>query len=65
MEMRTVSYRFLIPRRLAELYDSARLEVLPGAGHGFYGKDAEQAAAWVLEYLEAHKIPNALSDGNA
>lgn len=51
--------------KAAELYDSARLEVLPGAGHGFYGKDAEQAAAWVLEYLEAHKIPNALSDGNA
>lgn len=38
-----------------EAYDSARLEVLPGAGHGFYGSDAEQAVDWMQEYLEAHK----------
>ena len=42
-------------QRAEEVYDSARLEVLPGAGHGFYGNDAEQAVAWILEYLEAHK----------
>ena len=42
-------------QRAVEVYDSARLEVLPGAGHGFYGNDAEQAVAWILEYLEAHK----------
>lgn len=41
--------------KAVEAYDSARLEVLPGAGHGFYGNDAEQAITWVLEYLEIHK----------
>lgn len=40
--------------KAVETYDSARLEVLPGAGHGFYGNDAEQAITWILEYLEAH-----------
>lgn len=41
--------------RAVEVYESARLEVLPGAGHGFYGSDAEQAVTWMLEYLETHK----------
>lgn len=41
--------------RAAEVYESARLEVLPGAGHGFYGENAEQAIIWMLEYLETHK----------
>lgn len=41
--------------KAVEVYDSARLEVLPGAGHGFYGSDAEQAVTWILEYLESHK----------
>lgn len=41
--------------KAVETYDSARLEVLPGAGHGFYGSDAEQAVTWILEYLETHK----------
>lgn len=36
-------------------YRSARLEVLSGAGHGFYGQDAQQAIAWILEYLETCK----------
>lgn len=36
-------------------YPSARLEVLPGAGHGFYGADAAQATTWMLDYLEAHR----------
>lgn len=36
-------------------YRSARLEVLSGAGHGFYGQDAQQAVAWILEYLETCK----------
>ncbi len=40
--------------KAVDVYGSARLEVLPGAGHGFYGKDAEQAVAWMLEYLNAH-----------
>lgn len=41
--------------KAVEVYDSVRLEVLPGAGHGFSGSDAEQAVTWMLEYLEAHK----------
>lgn len=41
--------------KVAEVYASARLKVLPEAGHGFYGNDAEQAITWMLEYLEAHK----------
>lgn len=42
-------------QKALEVYDSARLEVLPGAGHGFHGSDAEQTIAWTLEYLESHK----------
>lgn len=41
--------------KAAAVYDSARLEILSGAGHGFYGSDAEQTIAWTLEYLESHK----------
>ena len=41
--------------KAVEVYSSARLEILPGAGHGFYGSDAEQAVTWMLEYLETHK----------
>lgn len=37
-----------------EIYDSAHLEVLPGAGHGFYGEDARQVIDWTLEYLCEH-----------
>lgn len=39
-------------KKAVEVYDSARLEILSGAGHGFYGNDAEQAVDWILEYLE-------------
>lgn len=38
-----------------EIYSSARLEVFPGAGHGFYGEDAQQAIHLMLEYLESHR----------
>lgn len=38
-----------------ETYRCARLEVLSGVGHGFYGQDAQQAIAWILEYLETRK----------
>ena len=41
--------------RAAEVYPSARLEVLSGAGHGFYGENARQANAAILEYLAAHQ----------
>lgn len=41
--------------KAVETYDSARLEVLPGAGHGFSGEDARQAIDWILEYLDTHR----------
>ncbi|MBP3490037.1 MAG: alpha/beta fold hydrolase [Roseburia sp.] len=41
--------------KAVEAYDSARLEVLPGAGHGFSGEDARQATDWILEYLNTHR----------
>lgn len=41
--------------KAADVYDSARLEVLPGAGHGFSGDDFTQATEWTLAYLEEHK----------
>lgn len=41
--------------KAVEVYNSARLEVMPGAGHGFYGQDAQQALTWILEYLKACK----------
>ena len=42
--------------RAVEIYDSAKLEILPGAGHGFYGEDAERAITWISEYLSIHTI---------
>lgn len=41
--------------KAAWVYGSARLEVLPGAGHGFSGGDARKAIDWILEYLNTHK----------
>ncbi len=36
------------------VYDSARLQVFPGAGHGFYGGDLERAQGLILDYLAEH-----------
>lgn len=41
--------------RAVEVYSSARLEVFPGAGHGFHGEDAQRAIGFMLEYLDSHK----------
>lgn len=41
--------------RAVEVYPSARLEVLPGAGHGFSGEDAQSANDFILEYLSTHQ----------
>lgn len=41
--------------KAVEVYNSAQLEVLQGAGHGFSGEDAGQAINWILEYLNTHK----------
>lgn len=35
--------------------DRVDLTVLPGAGHGFLGKDAETATQAVLDFLQAHR----------
>lgn len=38
-----------------EVYLSAKLEVFPGAGHGFYGEDAKRAIELMTEYLDSHR----------
>lgn len=40
--------------RELDYYPSAELKVLPGAGHGLHGQDAETATEYMLEYLQAH-----------
>lgn len=40
--------------RALEVYPSAELKVLPGAGHGLHGQDAETATAYMLEYLQEY-----------
>ena len=40
--------------RAVEVYPSARLEVLHGAGHGFSGENARYANDTILEYLSTH-----------
>lgn len=40
--------------RAVDAYASARLIVLPGAGHGFYGEDEKLAATHISDYLAAH-----------
>lgn len=40
--------------RALEVYSSAELKVLPGAGHGLHGQDAETATDYMLEYLQRH-----------
>ena len=38
--------------RAVEVYPSATLEVIPGAGHGFYGRQADQAIEYIVQYLK-------------
>lgn len=40
--------------RALEVYPSAELKILPGAGHGLHGQNAETATGYMLEYLQAH-----------
>lgn len=35
-------------------YASAQLKVIEGAGHGFYGREGDLAAGYILDYLEGH-----------
>ena len=42
--------------RAAEVYPSARLLTIPGAGHGFSGADAQQAIAAILDDLDTHRV---------
>lgn len=37
-----------------EVYPSAELEVIPGAGHGFSGDAVQQAIQFMAEYLQEH-----------
>ena len=39
--------------RALEVYPAARLQVLPGAGHGFYGEDAQVAIDAIADYCNA------------
>ncbi len=43
-------------QRALEVYPSAELKVIPGAGHGFYGEDAQQATGYILKYLQSHCV---------
>ena len=40
--------------KAVQVYSSAQLKVLQGAGHGFYGDDIEQAIGYITEYLNTH-----------
>lgn len=40
--------------RALEVYPSARLEVISGAGHGFYGENEELAVDYITEYCNSH-----------
>ena len=42
--------------RALEVYPSARLEVISGAGHGFDGEDFALALDYILEYLQANRV---------
>ena len=39
--------------RAVDVYPSAQLEVIPGAGHGFYGESFDLAMEYILEYLSS------------
>lgn len=41
--------------RALEVYPSAELKVISGAGHGFYGENEDLAVNYILEYLESHR----------
>lgn len=40
--------------RAAEQYPSAKLEILPGAGHGFSGDNFDLAMGYLFDYLSSH-----------
>lgn len=42
--------------RALEVYPSAKLHVISGGGHGFYGDDARQATDCILEFFAAHQV---------
>lgn len=41
--------------RAVEAYPSSRLEVFPGAGHGFSGEDLERAIDLAADYFDSHR----------
>lgn len=42
--------------RALEVYPSAELKVISGAGRGFYGADEQEAVDYILNYLEGHRV---------
>jgi dienelactone hydrolase len=38
-------------QRALNVYQSAELKIIPGAGHGFTGREAETAISYILEYI--------------
>ena len=42
--------------RALDVYRSAELQIIPGAGHGFYGRDAQLAIDYMLGYLYSHQV---------
>ena len=40
--------------RAVKAYSFATLEIIPGAGHGFHGRQADQAIEYIVQYLKAH-----------
>ena len=47
---------FSYSEQAIEAYPSAELEVIPGAGHGFYGEEAQLALGYIFDYLENHLV---------
>lgn len=45
----------LYSKKALEVYSSAKLEVIPGVGHGFYGDDEKRAIQLMIEYLDSQK----------
>lgn len=45
-------------QRAAEAYPNAKLEIISGAGHGFYGDDFARASESILNYIAEHLKKN-------
>jgi len=48
--------------RALEVYQSARLEIMDGAGHGFYGENQDTAIRYITDYCNSHINTGNLSE---